>query len=168
MRSQELNSGATQSFSVDHVIAPGSTQQEVFERGGVPGLVQSVLQGYNATVFAYGQTGSGKTFTMEGYDYRRSASGHAIQADFDASPDRLGLTPRAVTALFKDVHAHNEALSGAEGASAGASPLRVVCHFCQIYKEAVLDLLNPAPPSQNGAVSGLKIRWSADRQFYVR
>ena len=29
-------------------------------------LVDSVLQGYNGTIFAYGQTGTGKTFTMEG------------------------------------------------------------------------------------------------------
>ena len=29
-------------------------------------MVESVLQGYNATVFAYGQSGSGKTFTMTG------------------------------------------------------------------------------------------------------
>ena len=32
---------------------------------GAP-LVQSVLEGYNATVAAYGQTGSGKTHTMTG------------------------------------------------------------------------------------------------------
>ena len=28
-------------------------------------LVQSFLEGYNATIFAYGQTGSGKSFTMQ-------------------------------------------------------------------------------------------------------
>jgi hypothetical protein len=30
------------------------------------GLVESVLKGYNGTMFAYGQTGCGKTFTMMG------------------------------------------------------------------------------------------------------
>lgn len=30
------------------------------------GLVESVLKGYNGTVFAYGQTGCGKTHTMMG------------------------------------------------------------------------------------------------------
>lgn len=30
------------------------------------GLVQDVIEGYNATVFAYGATGSGKTHTMLG------------------------------------------------------------------------------------------------------
>ena len=29
-------------------------------------LVESVLDGFNGTVFAYGQTGTGKTFTMQG------------------------------------------------------------------------------------------------------
>jgi len=28
--------------------------------------VDSVLEGFNGTIFAYGQTGTGKTFTMEG------------------------------------------------------------------------------------------------------
>jgi Cdc6-like AAA superfamily ATPase len=29
-------------------------------------IIESVLEGYNGTIFAYGQTGTGKTFTMEG------------------------------------------------------------------------------------------------------
>ena len=29
-------------------------------------LVDSVLDGFNGTIFAYGQTGTGKTYTMEG------------------------------------------------------------------------------------------------------
>ena len=29
-------------------------------------LVDSVLAGFNGTIFAYGQTGTGKTYTMEG------------------------------------------------------------------------------------------------------
>ena len=29
-------------------------------------IIESVIQGYNGTIFAYGQTGTGKTFTMEG------------------------------------------------------------------------------------------------------
>ena len=33
-------------------------------------LVQSVLDGFNGTIFAYGQTGTGKTFTMQG-KYRK-------------------------------------------------------------------------------------------------
>jgi hypothetical protein len=29
-------------------------------------LIDSVLAGFNGTIFAYGQTGTGKTYTMEG------------------------------------------------------------------------------------------------------
>jgi hypothetical protein len=49
---------------------------QVFTGGRVPEMVQSVLQGYNATIFAYGQTGSGKTFTMEGHHYKTGTVQH--------------------------------------------------------------------------------------------
>ena len=38
---------------------------QVFEASAL-GIVDSVLEGYNGTIFAYGQTGTGKTFTMDG------------------------------------------------------------------------------------------------------
>ncbi|KAK5916448.1 hypothetical protein CgunFtcFv8_011429 [Champsocephalus gunnari] len=40
-------------------------QEEVFENIAKP-VADSVLAGYNGTIFAYGQTGSGKTFTITG------------------------------------------------------------------------------------------------------
>jgi hypothetical protein len=45
--------------------------------------VQSAVDGYNVCIFAYGQTGSGKTFTIYG------------------SEDNPGLTPRAISELFR-------------------------------------------------------------------
>lgn len=42
-----------------------SKQKDVYEQTVRP-LVDSVLEGFNGTIFAYGQTGTGKTFTMEG------------------------------------------------------------------------------------------------------
>ena len=39
-----------------------STKRDMWSEG----IVDSVLEGYNGTIFAYGQTGTGKTFTMEG------------------------------------------------------------------------------------------------------
>merc|ERR1712112_814026 len=50
-------------FLCDASFNPGS-QIEIFDN--VRGLAQSVMDGYNVTIFAYGQTGSGKTFTMFG------------------------------------------------------------------------------------------------------
>ena len=46
-------------------LASSSKQKDVYEQT-VRSLVDSVLEGFNGTIFAYGQTGTGKTFTMEG------------------------------------------------------------------------------------------------------
>jgi len=49
--------------------------------------VNSVLMGFNGTIFAYGQTGTGKTFTMEG-----------IKDD----AENMGVIPRTFTHIFDD------------------------------------------------------------------
>ena len=53
----------THSFVFDHVYDQNSTQKQVYESTART-VVESSLQGYNATIFAYGQTGTGKTYTM--------------------------------------------------------------------------------------------------------
>jgi hypothetical protein len=40
-------------------------QEAIFEETARE-VVESVVSGYNGTIFAYGQTGSGKTLTMSG------------------------------------------------------------------------------------------------------
>ncbi|GMT35135.1 hypothetical protein PFISCL1PPCAC_26432, partial [Pristionchus fissidentatus] len=52
-------------FAFDAAFGPNSTQEDVHE-ATTAHLIESVVQGYNATIFAYGATGSGKTFTMIG------------------------------------------------------------------------------------------------------
>ena len=52
------------SCAFDRVFGPDSTQQEIFQ-GLLPAL-DTILQGFNASVLAYGQTGSGKTHTLIG------------------------------------------------------------------------------------------------------
>ena len=42
-----------------------SKQRELYDET-FRSLVESVLNGFNGTIFAYGQTGTGKTYTMEG------------------------------------------------------------------------------------------------------
>ncbi|EHK24198.1 uncharacterized protein TRIVIDRAFT_146529 [Trichoderma virens Gv29-8] len=54
-----------QVFAFDRVFDDNTTQAEVYE-GTTRGLLDSVLDGYNATVFAYGATGCGKTHTITG------------------------------------------------------------------------------------------------------
>ncbi|KAF7200429.1 kinesin-like protein KIF27 isoform X2 [Nothobranchius furzeri] len=59
--------GSDRLFSFDHAFGPTASQDEVYQSGVLP-LVESLLDGYNATVFCYGQTGSGKTYTLGGVD----------------------------------------------------------------------------------------------------
>lgn len=52
-------------FTFDLVYGEESQQQNVYDECAFS-LVESVLEGYNGTMFAYGQTGCGKTHTMMG------------------------------------------------------------------------------------------------------
>ncbi|KAF2273111.1 kinesin-domain-containing protein [Westerdykella ornata] len=54
-----------QTFAFDRVFDENTTQTDVYE-ATTKGLLDSVLEGYNATVFAYGATGCGKTHTITG------------------------------------------------------------------------------------------------------
>ncbi|MED6239464.1 hypothetical protein ATANTOWER_006741 [Ataeniobius toweri] len=63
--SAQVMLGSDRLFSFDHAFGPTASQDEVYESCVQP-LVESLLDGYNATVFSYGQTGSGKTYTLGG------------------------------------------------------------------------------------------------------
>ncbi|CAD7961349.1 unnamed protein product, partial [Amoebophrya sp. A25] len=78
----------TKDFTYDAVYDDGATQQVIYEETA-SGIVESVMEGYNGTVFAYGQTGSGKTHTMNGPDQRSDSS--------------KGLLPRAFDHIFNDI-----------------------------------------------------------------
>lgn len=54
-----------QTFAFDRVFDENTSQADVYE-ATTRGLLDSVLDGYNATVFAYGATGCGKTHTITG------------------------------------------------------------------------------------------------------
>ena len=54
-----------QTFAFDRIFDENATQAEVYE-ATTRNLLDSVLDGYNATVFAYGATGCGKTHTITG------------------------------------------------------------------------------------------------------
>ena len=72
-----------QQFFFDHVFGKNTSQQEIYNKTTKP-LLESIIEGFNATVFAYGATGSGKTYTMLGN-----------------SQNERGIMPRAVSDLFK-------------------------------------------------------------------
>ncbi|SPO30756.1 c-terminal kinesin [Ustilago trichophora] len=80
-------------FTFDRVFQPTASQADVFEE--IAHLTQSVLDGYNTSIFAYGQTGSGKTHTLEG------APDSITNFASDPSADEgAGLIPRAVQMLW--------------------------------------------------------------------
>ncbi|XP_008300477.1 kinesin-like protein KIF6 [Stegastes partitus] len=72
-------------FRFQKVFDQTTNQEEIFEHIAKP-VADSVLAGYNGTVFAYGQTGSGKTFTITGGAERYS--------------DR-GIVPRTLSYLYE-------------------------------------------------------------------
>eukprot|EP00796_Vickermania_ingenoplastis_P008465 gene8465-5941_t len=107
------NSKEEHSFSFQRVLEPGVTQEQVFNVVAKE-CVESVLDGYNSTVFAYGQTGSGKTFsTMGGIPYE----------------DR-GIIPRALQMVYREIGRRTD------------TDWSVDVSFLQIYNEKGQDLLN--------------------------
>ena len=60
-----VGGGPSKSFTFDIVIDEGHEQRAIYDELAFP-LVESVIDGYNGTIFAYGQTGCGKTWTMTG------------------------------------------------------------------------------------------------------
>ncbi|CAJ1074118.1 kinesin-like protein KIF6 isoform X1 [Xyrichtys novacula] len=101
-------------FRFQKVFDRTARQEDIFENIAKP-VADSVLSGYNGTIFAYGQTGSGKTFTITGgaEHYR----------------DR-GIIPRTLSYLF-------------ERFSQDSSMIYTThISYLEIYKEMGYDLLD--------------------------
>ena len=107
------------SFTFDSVLSEKCTQKSLYDKCAAP-VVDSVLQGYNGTVFAYGQTGAGKTWTMEG--------------DIQSSVGK-GIIPRAFQHIFDHV-----ALSKEQN-----EKYLVRASYFEIYNEEIRDLLSNTP-----------------------
>ncbi len=109
---------STHRFTFDHVYDQNATQENVYNNTA-KAVVDSALEGYNATIFAYGQTGTGKTYTMEGF--------HEKQHDL------RGIIPRSIEQIFSYI-------------STSVSPrmrFLVRASYLQIYNENISDLLKP-------------------------
>lgn len=91
---------------------------DVFEIAGIP-IVNSVMKGFNGTVFAYGQTSSGKTYTMTGPDVDDEVL--------------CGMIPRMVRAIF-------EFIAGCET----HIEFTVKVGYAEIYLEKIKDLIDPS------------------------
>ncbi|KAL8013875.1 putative kinesin-like protein [Plasmopara halstedii] len=141
------------SFGFDLCASGERSQTEFFNECGLIPLLDSVAEGYLATVFAYGQTGSGKTYSMSGLEEQvadtESRAERVQKANNSINPSD-GLIPRAIEYLFSLI---NRAGTGVE--------IIVRASYCEIYNEQVLDLLNP----ESGV---LNVRWNARAGFYVQ
>ncbi|GLC42055.1 Kinesin heavy chain [Pleodorina starrii] len=81
-------------------------------------VVDSLMSGYNGTVFCYGQTGAGKTFTMSG-----GGAGYAHR----------GIIPRALHHIFREIDLRVDKM------------YRVHVSYLEIYNEQLYDLLGDSP-----------------------
>lgn len=100
-------------FSYDAVFPPNISQQAVYEEAAFK-LVESVLDGYNGTIFAYGQTGCGKTHTMMGNPTVESLR---------------GIIPRAFEHIFGKIESSSE------------KNYLIRCSYIEIYNEEIHDLI---------------------------
>ena len=123
-------------YTFDHIFDMDSSQEEVYQIAAVP-AVESLVGGYNSTIFAYGQTGTGKTYTMEGFIY-------------DYMSPKKGLIPRAIEDIFKYIENNLN--------SDTTFIIRVT--YLQIYNESIDDLLKPEKKH-------LSIRESHKKGLYV-
>ncbi|GIL58915.1 hypothetical protein Vafri_13928 [Volvox africanus] len=81
-------------------------------------VVDSLMSGYNGTIFCYGQTGAGKTFTMSG-----GGAGYAHR----------GIIPRALYHIFREIDLRVDKM------------YRVHVSYLEIYNEQLYDLLGDTP-----------------------
>ena len=101
-------------------------------------IIDSVLDGFNGTIFAYGQTASGKTHTMQGPD---------VQAIEDV--ENQGIIPRMVRTVFNRIETASENVE-----------FSVKVSMCEIYNERIKDLLEPRNDD-------LKIREEKGKGVYI-
>ncbi|XP_032817298.2 kinesin-like protein KIF3B [Petromyzon marinus] len=104
------------SFTFDAVYDWNSKQADLYDETFRP-LVESVLLGFNGTIFAYGQTGTGKTYTMEG-------PGRAC-----GDPERRGVIPSSFEQIFTHISRSQN------------QQYLVRASYLEIYQEEIRDLL---------------------------
>uniref|UniRef100_A0A7S3G887 Kinesin motor domain-containing protein n=1 Tax=Palpitomonas bilix TaxID=652834 RepID=A0A7S3G887_9EUKA len=128
-------------YSLDGVYGVNNTQQDVFS--AVEDVVDSVIAGFNGSVFSYGQANSGKTYTMHGANAEGQKTKFAEEIHADAEAQK-GILQRAVKRLF-----------GILNGVSGSRTYEVYCSYMEVYKESVHDLIRSKPLNQRGG--GLEV-----------
>jgi len=107
-----------QVFAFDRIFDDNASQSDVYE-GTTRGLLDSVLDGYNATVFAYGATGCGKTHTITG------------------TSQQPGIIFLTMQELFEKINERS-----------GDKTAELSLSYLEIYNETIRDLLVPGGSKQ--------------------
>ncbi|KMU77470.1 kinesin-2 subunit [Coccidioides immitis RMSCC 3703] len=92
-----------QTFMFDRVFDENTTQGEVYE-ATTRNLLDSVLDGYNATVFAYGATGCGKTHTITGTTQQPGIIFLTMQELFERIAERSGEKVTEVSLSYLEIY----------------------------------------------------------------
>lgn len=92
-----------QVFAFDRVFDDNVSQSEVYE-STTRNLLDSVLEGYNATVFAYGATGCGKTHTITGTTQMPGIIFLTMQELFEKIADRQDEKHTEITLSYLEIY----------------------------------------------------------------
>ncbi|XP_042189420.1 kinesin-like protein KIF3C isoform X1 [Callorhinchus milii] len=109
-----ISSELPKTFTFDAVYDVNSKQSDLYDETVRP-LIDSVLQGFNGTIFAYGQTGTGKTYTMQG-----------VWTD----PEKRGIIPNSFEHIFTHISRSKD------------QQYLVRASYLEIYQEEIRDLLH--------------------------
>ncbi|KAH0359932.1 kinesin-domain-containing protein, partial [Aureobasidium melanogenum] len=125
-----------QPFTFDRVFDDNTTQAEVYE-ATTKNLLDSVFDGYNATVFAYGATGCGKTHTITG------------------TAQQPGIIFLTMQEMFERISEMQE-----------EKQTEVTLSYLEIYNETIRDLLIPVSEVTKRG-QGLMLREDANQAVSV-
>ena len=113
------NRNKEQHYTFDHAFDEDASQEDIYNLTISP-LLDSVLDGYNCTIFAYGATGAGKTHTMFGTD------------------NNPGIIPLCLYNLFNIVENMNQE----------DKIITIKMWYLEIYNENLRDLIKPSNDEQ--------------------
>lgn len=135
---KEDHKDPVKTFTFDAVYDWNSKQHELYDEMVRP-LVESVLNGFNATIFAYGQTGTGKTYTMEG-----------CKSPNNDGSDERGIIPKSFEQIFTHISRTTD------------KQHLVRTSYLEIYQEEIRDLLDKDPKKR------YELRENKDIGVYVK
>ena len=146
-------------YSFDYIANENCSQEKIFQKCAKT-ICDSVLEGYNGTIFVYGQTGSGKTYTMLGPDYYDTSSLNYVN-NFGNNFYNINLYPNKMNDIIKKGYISFMQKKEAEGK--GIIPrsieylleqkellcnmnnkinIKIYCSFYEIYNDQIFDLFN--------------------------